>query len=107
MQKSPAGYADRFISEERRAAFLHVVNVLTCRPRADTIVGEKRLAALPHVVYAQHSPSACAQAAQDNHFMHSSAGGASAAPGGGITKRVLREFAALHHELTEARSPPL
>jgi len=35
--------------------------------------------------------------------MHSSAGGASAVPGGSITQRVLREFAALHHELTEAR----
>ena len=42
-----------------------------------------------------------AQAAQDNHFMHARAGGASAAPGGSITQRVLREFAALHHELTE------
>lgn len=47
---------------------------------------------------------AAKQAAQDNHFMHSrSSGGASAAPGGSITQRVLREFAALHHELTEVR----
>jgi hypothetical protein len=37
--------------------------------------------------------------------MHSSAGGASAAPGGSITQRVLREFAALHHELTEVLFP--
>lgn len=39
-----------------------------------------------------------AQAAQDNTFMHNSGAGAQ---GDNITQRVLREFAGLHHQLTE------
>jgi hypothetical protein len=42
------------------------------------------------------------QAAQDNHFMHSSAKGMPDAES--VTRRVLREFAGLHHELSEVRA---
>ncbi|CAL8463431.1 g2965 [Coccomyxa elongata] len=41
------------------------------------------------------------QAAQDNHFMHSSTSTSSGKPGTSITHKALREFAGLHHELTE------
>ena len=43
------------------------------------------------------------QAAQDNHFMHAGSGGGSAAPQDTprVTQTVLREFAKLHHQLTE------
>lgn len=40
------------------------------------------------------------QAAQDNHFMHASTG-SSEADSGAHTRTVLREFAGLHHQLTE------
>ena len=46
------------------------------------------------------------QAAQDNHFMHSSATGTSGRAGGSVTHRALREFAGLHHELTEVWGLP-
>lgn len=35
--------------------------------------------------------------------MHSSTGNASGNPGGSVTHQALREFAGLHHELTEVR----
>lgn len=43
------------------------------------------------------------QAAQDNHFMHAGAGSGVAPPGQApnVTRTVLREFAGLHHQLTE------
>ena len=43
------------------------------------------------------------QAAQDNHFMHCASNGAGpASPGkSSVTHTVLREFAGLHHQLTE------
>ena len=49
------------------------------------------------------------QAAQDNHFMHSSTAGTSGQAGGSVTHKALQEFAGLHHELTEVRllvAPP-
>ena len=46
-----------------------------------------------------------AQAAQDNSFMHGAPGtGADSPASPGVTATVLREFAGLHHELTEVRS---
>lgn len=43
------------------------------------------------------------QAAQDNHFMHTRV--RDLAPGETVTSRVLREFAGLHHELSEVLPP--
>ena len=44
------------------------------------------------------------QAAQDNHFMHSTVSSGSATVGNtSVTLQALREFAGLHHELTEVQ----
>lgn len=47
------------------------------------------------------------QTAQDNSFMHSSAGGQVASADSKIARRVLREFAGLYHELSEVNATPL
>ena len=41
------------------------------------------------------------QAAEDNHFMHSSTASTSGQAGGSVTHKALQEFAGLYHELTE------
>lgn len=47
------------------------------------------------------------QAAQDNHFMHSAVSSGSATGGNtSVTLQALKEFAGLHHELTEVREAP-
>ena len=47
------------------------------------------------------------QAAQDNHFMHSTVSSGSAAGNTSVTLQALREFAGLHHELTEVQHRPI
>ena len=47
------------------------------------------------------------QAAQDNHFMHSAVSSGSATGGNtSVTLQALKEFAGLHHELTEVSKAP-
>ena len=51
---------------------------------------------------------AAVQAAQDNHFMHSTVSSGSATVGNtSVTLQALREFAGLHHELTEVHHGPI
>ncbi len=51
---------------------------------------------------------AAVQAAQDNHFMHSTVSSGSATVGNtSVTLQALREFAGLHHELTEVQHRPI
>lgn len=75
------------------------------------MVTQHRMYSEPHTCLLLRGESKlCAfalQAAQDNHFMHSAVSSGSATAGNtSVTVQALKEFAGLHHELTEVQWAP-
>lgn len=72
----------------------------TCEP--DSSDTKPRGRCVPWMSVHEDTINCFLQAAQDNHFMHSAVSSGSSTGGNtSVTAQALKEFAGLHHELTE------